>query len=197
MTAYVGWYLLAGTAFYGFFYAFVGRKRAVKEPGLWADFMAGITGNKPLSEKVLVGLLAPSVAVVIFWAIWPWVLWTAVAERTLRDAGTANEGGKEFAILDDYLVCELPLADIECWESVEDPLGAAPKLPFGHLNEAWEEFKADSGNGAFWKFAGKHAGDWGGEWMYEGYAVLKEDGTRPYFLTRQEYLGRNGGSERK
>lgn len=192
MIEYAGWYVFVGAAYYGLFYALVGRKRSRPDSDLWAGFVAGITGDKPLGDKLLSGLLAPFAAVVIFLAIWPWVLWASIAELSKGNDETANrDKAREFAVLDGFLVCELPLADIELRETVEDPMGAAPKLPFGHLNSAWEEFKAVSGNGAFWKFSGKHVGDWGGEWLREGYAVLKEDGTRPYFLSRQEYLGRN------
>lgn len=197
MTEYVVWYVSVGATFYVLFYAFVARKRAAPETDLWADFVAGLSGDKPLSDKFLNGLFAPSVAVVLLLLAWPWAVWTAVAERGTWDTKPAVEDPKEFAILDDYLVCELPLGDIESWETVEDPLGAAPRLPFGHLNAAWEEFKAGSGNGTFWKFSGTHVGDWDMEWLREGYAVLKEDGTRPYFLTRLDLVGKADGSERK
>lgn len=192
MTAFLGWYLLAGAAYYGLFYALVGRKRSRPDSDLWAEFVAGITGDKPLREKLLDGLLVPFAGTATILAIWPWVLWISIAELSKGNDETAHRDKvREFAVLDGFLICELSLADIELWETVEDPMGAAPKVPFGHLNAAWEEFKAGSGNGTFWKFSGKHVGDWGGEWLREGYAVLKEDGTRPYFLSRQEYLGRN------
>lgn len=197
MTEYAVWYVSAGAVFYVVFYAFVGRKRSAPDTDLWANFVAGLSGDKPLSDKLLNGLFAPFVAVVLLLLAWPWAAWTAVSERGTRDADPVAEGPKEFAVLDEYLVCELPLGDIECWETVDDPLGAAPKLPFGHLNAAWNDFKAGSGNGTFWKFSGKHVGDWDMEWLREGYAALKEDGTRPHFLTRLEFLGRADERERK
>ena len=198
MTAYAGWYVLVGATYCGLFYAFVGKKRSTPGTDLWADFLDGISGDKPLQDKIFNGLLAPCVAIVLLLVAWPWVMLVSVAEFAKRDQGTLpGDTEKEFEILDEFLVCELPLEDIELLEEVEDPLGAAPCLPFGHLNAAWEAFKAGSGNGTFWKFSGKHVGDWDVEWLHEGYAVLKGDGSRPYFLTHQEYLGRAGGSGRK
>lgn len=198
MMAYAGWYVLVGAAYCGLFYAFVGRKRSNSRTDLWADFFGGITGEKSLWDKILSGLLAPCIAIALLVLAWPLVLWISVAELVKGDQGTLpSNTEKEFAILDEHLVSELPVGDIELLEDVDDPLGGAPHLPFGHLNFAWEAFKAGSGNGSFWKFSGKHVGEWDLEWLYEGYAVVKEDGSRPYFLTRQEYLGRAGGSGRK
>ena len=36
-----------------------------------------------------------------------------------------------------YLVSEVTPIEAEVFNQVHDPLGKAPKLPFGHLNKAW------------------------------------------------------------
>lgn len=197
MMEYVGWYVLAGAAYYSLFYTLVGKKRSRADIDLWADFVAGITGDKPLRDKLLNGLLVPFAGVAVLLAIWPWVLWTSVAELSKGNERTDLwDAEREFTVLDEFLVCELLLEDIECWETVEDPLMSAPRVPFGHLNPAWEQFKTDSENGTFWKFSGKHVGAWNIERLYEGYAVQKEDGTRPFFLTQVEYVELVEGSGR-
>lgn len=196
MTAYVGCYFAVGAVVYCLFYVFVATKRVRENTDLGAEFVAGVTGNKHLLDKILNGLLAPLIAVVIFLAIWPWLVWMAARDALAGKNNGAEKGRGEFEVCDEFLVCELPLREIECWEMVEDPLGAAPRLPFGHLNPAWEEFKVRRDeNGAFWKFSGKHVDDWDTEWLREGYAILNGNGTRPYFLSRLEYLGRTTGSD--
>lgn len=196
MIAYAGWYVLAGSAFYAAFYVFFGKERSDPSVNLWVGFLSGIAGGKPVWDRFLDGLLVPALAITFLLLAWPWVLWVSVSERLRGETGKATQAEeRKFAVLDEYLVCELALADIECWETVEDPFGAVPRLPFGHLNPAWEAFKAGSGNAVFWKFSGKHVDDWGTEWLREGYVLLGDDGSRPYFLTRLEYVGRTGESE--
>lgn len=196
MMTYAGCYLLAGAAYCGLFYAFVGRRRSPSDTKLWSDFVEGITGDKPLMDYILNDLLAPCIAISLLLLGWPWLVWISLCELVVKERRTPSwNEERKFEILDEYLVCELPVGDIELQEEVEDPLGAAPRLPFGHLNPAWESFKAGAGSVVFWKFSGKYVGDWGMEWLREGYAVVKENGTPSYFLTREEYLGRREGWE--
>lgn len=196
MTVCVIWYFAIGASAFGLFYVFVARKRARENAKLGTGFAADENGRKSLLEKILNWFLFPLIAFAIFLTFWPWVLWIEARGALAGKNDHAGEARREFEVCDEFLVCELPLGDIECLETVEDPLEAAPRVPFGHMNPAWEEFKVKGENGVFWKFSGKHVGDWGADWLREGYAVLKEDGTRPYFLTRLEYLGRATGSER-
>lgn len=191
MTAYMGWYVLAGATYYVLSYAFVGRHHSNPRTNLWAEFVEGITGDKPLLDKFLSGVLSPCAALALFLAIWPWLIWVETAgKRSSRKSDLWPAKAKPFEVSDDFLVGELPLAEIELLETVEDPMGAAPQVPFGHLNTAWEAFKANHlESGAIWKFTGKHVDDWDMAWLREGYAILKGDGTRPYFLTNSEYLG--------
>lgn len=110
MTAFLGWYLLAGAAYYGLFYALVGRKRSRPDSDLWAEFVAGITGDKPLREKLLDGLLVPFAGTATILAIWPWVLWISIAELSKGNDETAHRDKvREFAVLDGFLICELSL----------------------------------------------------------------------------------------
>lgn len=114
--------------------------------------------------------------------VWPWILWGKLFPgETPPRRGLGND----FAVSDDFLICALPLADIEFWETVDDPLGAAPPVPFGHLNPAWEAFKQEAGNATLWRFYGRADSGWGMDWRHDGYVALKEDGTRPYFMTRR------------
>lgn len=114
--------------------------------------------------------------------LWPFLVIRLIYE----DRRTARPGPMSaFTVPDDFLICEVAVADIELWETVEDPLGAAPRVPFGHLNPAWTAFKAEAGTAGLWRFYGRAVGFLGVEWCYEGYVALKADGTRPYFMTRK------------
>lgn len=72
-----------------------------------------------------------------------------------------------------------PLADdppvVEAWERVDDPLGAVPRVPFGHLNSVWRSLKAAMQPGdELWSFAStrdetKHI--WAG---VSGYAIRRD-----------------------
>lgn len=124
---------------------------------------------------VLIGLT-------IFALLWPWVLWRELLPARSRQQPVP---APEFTVPDDFLICEVAVADIELWETVDDPLGAAPRVPFGHLNPAWTAFKAEAGTAGLWRFYGRAVGFLGVEWCYEGYVALKADGTRPYFMTRK------------
>lgn len=187
MSAYLVWYFTVGAFAYGLFYVFIARKRARE----YAELSAGSSSNNSLRSKFLNWFLFYPIAFVIFSAVWPWVVWIEARGAVAGKVDRFEEKRPEFEVRDEFLICELAWGDIECLETVEDPLGAAPRVPFGHMNPAWEEFKSKSGNGVVWKFSGKHVGDWGSDWLREGYVVLNEDGTRPYFLTRLEYLGRS------
>lgn len=137
-----------------------------------------LLGNPSLATRCLEwGLLFPLVVLA-----WPWILWGKLFPG---ETPPRRELGNDFAVSDDFLICALPLADIEFWETVDDPLGAAPPVPFGHLNPAWEAFKQEAGNATLWRFYGRADSGWGMDWRHDGYVALRDDGTRPYFLTRR------------
>jgi len=199
MMAYIVWYFAAGASALGLYYIFVARKRARENVGLGAGFAAGGSDRESLWDKFLNWFLFPLIAFAIYLVIWPWMLWIEARRALARKNDRAKALARKFVVRDEFLICELPLGDIESRETVEDPLGAAPRVPFGHMNPAWEVFKASGENGTFWTFSGKYVGlflELETEWLYEGYAVLKEDGTRPYFLTHLERLGWITGSEK-
>lgn len=52
------------------------------------------------------------------------------------------------------LLARISIPAIEAHEGVEDLLGAAPLLPFGHLNRAWQTFLASvQPSDEIWTFA--------------------------------------------
>jgi hypothetical protein len=57
-------------------------------------------------------------------------------------------------VLPEYLLEPLSVQQIEDREQVNDPLSAAPELPFGHLNPAWKALLQSRQPGdELWSFA--------------------------------------------
>lgn len=183
-----GAYLLVGLVAYCLFYIFVARKRIREDREQQAKWETAVGGGQQGATRITLGVLNHLAGALLLLTIWPWLAWMEARGwlgRTKREPDVRGE----FEVLDIFLLEELTLAEIELRELVDDPLGAAPKLPFGHLHPHWAAFKQQHGDsGVFRRFSGEYVGTWSVGWQYEGYAMLKTDGTRPYFLTRQEFL---------
>ena len=135
---------------------------------------------KPLN-KVIVPILAAFMAL----AVWPiaiyWKAKEMIEARNVKEA----EPPKEFSVTRDHLLKRWLVGEIENTEIVSDPLGAAPRLPFGHLNPAWETFKQSiQDKDQLWSFSAHWTSDWGRNEVRDGYAVLRGETIGPHFLTR-------------
>lgn len=68
------------------------------------------------------------------------------------------------------------IADIECANMVDDPLGAVPAVPFGHLNPAWLHLKdQQKSGGAFWSFRCERVGLEKQFTAFSGYVLFDGD----------------------
>jgi len=186
-----GAYLLLGLFGYCLFYVFVARKRIREHRERQTDREPRAGDRQQGAIRILLGILNHLVGALLLLAIWPWLAWMEARARLGGTEGEPEEWS-EFEVLDLFLLDELTLAEIELRELVDDPLGAAPKLPFGHLYPNWAEFRQLHGDsGTYRRFSGQYVGEWDIAWRYEGYVLLKKDGTRPYILTHRAFLGRN------
>ena len=119
---------------------------------------------------------------------WPVALVVVLYQRyTSKHAINLAEDWKPevFAVTRAHLLEPLTLTDIEYREMVDDPLGAAPKKPFGHFNGKWEQFKKlIEPSDALWSFKAK----WGNHdrtaILKEGYALLEGDVVKSFFIKR-------------
>ena len=136
----------------------------------------------PLNKVILPGLAA--VTVVIAWPIA--IYWKAKEMAATRRSPPAEEPPrKEFAVTREHLRKQRSLAEIEAAEIVLDPMGAAPRLPFGHLNPAWETFKQSIGeDDQLWSFSVPWAAEWGRREIRDGYVVMHGDAIGTHFITR-------------
>lgn len=95
--------------------------------------------------RVLEDVVVPGLAFILVWLVWPVAIWLKFYEMYKKKDAEANSErlakAKEFVLKEETLVREMTVAEIEEANMVIDPLGAAPNLPFGHLNAVWVEFR--------------------------------------------------------
>lgn len=95
--------------------------------------------------RVLEDYVVPGFAFILVWLVWPVAIGLKiVAMFKKKDAEAVSEQrakAKEFVLKEDALLREMTVAEIEQVNMVIDPMGAAPNLPFGHLNALWVQFR--------------------------------------------------------
>lgn len=79
-----------------------------------------------------------------------------------------------FRVTREALIEPLTVDEIESRELVSDPSGAAPCLPFGHLNKVWCQLKSELKPGdQLWSFSKRWQDDWGRPDLRAGYAIWR------------------------
>ena len=91
-----------------------------------------------------------------------------------------------FSINKNDLIEAMSVLDVEVKEIVYDPLSAVQQVPFGHLNNTWEEFKDNYSPSTLWSFKSEYK-DYSGVVIKEGYAKLEDDGTINTYFIHQNY----------
>jgi len=91
-----------------------------------------------------------------------------------------------FAIKEKDLIEAMSISEVENKEIIYDPLNAVLKVPFGHLNKKWEEFKVNNSPSTLWSFKSEYE-DYSGVSIKEGYAKLDNDGSIKTFFIHQDY----------
>ena len=101
--------------------------------------------------RVLEDVVVPGLAFILVWLVWPVAIGLKFYEMYKKKDAEANSErlakAKEFVLKEEALVRDMTVAEIEEANMVMDPLGAAPNLPFGHLNAVWVEFRDGLGVG--------------------------------------------------
>jgi len=91
-------------------------------------------------------LVAFVLAVIILLTLWPFLAFYLIYDSVVRRLRVRPKPA--FKILRRELGQALSIEAVEANERVEDPLGAVPALPFGHLNPAWVQFRAGLASGS-------------------------------------------------
>lgn len=149
---------------------------------------------KPLNKIVI-----PLLAGIFIVLVWPAALVMKVKDILKERAGMHTTEDteleppkKEFLVDREALIQQLSLEEVEAAETIADPLEGAPRLPFGHLNKAWNEFTSHLEDGELWMFSAQWTSDWGRKEKQEGYVIVRGNEIGPYFLTKWLPLGEAG-----
>ncbi len=152
---------------------------------LQAFLLATQPERENLSYRILNRFVVPALAALAIVLAWPVALYRMGKEFLAnREAPDLPEEKSEFKVEREHLQELLTISQIEAREAVEDPLGAVPKLPFGHLNAGWKRFiegaRADE---EVWSFTAHWTTAWGHEWFRGGYVIVRDGAPTRHFLT--------------
>lgn len=104
--------------------------------------------------------------------------------RIFDKANRSSLEEPEFAVTRNDLQTQLNIQEIEQMEMVFDPLGAAPNVPFGHLNTAWKKFcEGLEPHDNLWSFAVHWTSSWGSKDIRQGYAIVRGEEIGSHFIT--------------
>ena len=93
--------------------------------------------NKTSTQKRIGDSIAFGAAAICILVAWPaFIVWWLMQKREEPEA-LDDEDEEDFTCSMTHLVSEVTPIEAEVFNQVHDPLGKAPKLPFGHLNKAW------------------------------------------------------------
>lgn len=168
-----------------------GADRLTKEPAsksLREIFDAVNPKRKKLSYRILNQFVAPTIAAVAV-VIWPVAVYMRGKKMLSKQEASvpgapAPQEEREFAVTRAHLHEPLTVPQIEARESVADPLGAVPKLPFGHLNAAWKIFIAGvAADDEIWSFTAPCQTPWGRKEIRAGYVVVRGGVPANHFVT--------------
>ncbi|PWK37665.1 hypothetical protein [Cupriavidus plantarum] len=132
----------------------------------------------------------PVLAVAFIMLCWPLAAWWIAKDMAApkrEDADTPLE--KPFAVVQGDLVEFASVAEIEMRELVDDPLGAAPRVPFGHLHKQWVTFRNGVCPGdVIWSFAADRTDTWGLQRRRRGYVCVRGQEIGPFVVTSTQRL---------
>ncbi len=150
--------------------------------------------------RVRSDILAPGLTGLLVVLAWPGaLLWAAKIklERWLQDRDiAAYEASRIFAAKRGDLVEKVEVAAVEARETVFDPLGAAPAVPFGFLNTQWQAFLAQRTTAdAVWSFRAVRDGDWGLLDERTGYALVRRRKVVAFMVASIEHRERPSSTD--
>lgn len=107
--------------------------------------------------------LIPALALTAIFLFWPVMLWMLIYDKLRPERRSSSlldlDEPADFKVSPDQLRTRVSVATVEAHETVSDPLGAAPRQPFGFLNARWQEFLAAGGaEDELWSFEATWSG---------------------------------------
>ena len=133
-----------------------------------------------LLNDVLVNALVGTL-IVPFWTV---IVFFKVKHAIFGEPVRVPVDVPEFAVTRDDLQTQLNIQEIEQREIVFDPLGAAPNVPFGHLNTAWKKFcEGMEPLDSLWSFTSHWTSAWGSKDIRQGYVIVRSEEIGRHFIT--------------
>ena len=198
---YLYWYLGVGAVVLAVVYGAHHLTKEKESDSLRELLEAVNPDRKKLSYRILNNIVAPVLAAILVVAVWPVAIYMKVKEMLQKKESYVSPEEREFAVEREHLLERLTVQEIERREVVTDPLKAAPDLPFGHLNAAWQEFLQGKPDGAeLWSFSAQWQTTWGRKEPRCGYAVVQDGAPGAHFLTVWKDIpedAEGGGSAKK
>lgn len=180
---YLYWYLgiSAGSMLlWILYYKFVEEKREQSTRGVASTFQSTREGG--LSR--ILNVLGTALAGLIFVPFFPVLFFFEMKSRFFDKGKRTPSEEPEFAVTRNDLQTQLSLKEIEQLEMVFDPLGAAPNVPFGHLNASWKKFcEGMEPHDSLWSFTAQWASAWGSKDIRQGYVIVRGEEIGAHFIT--------------
>lgn len=173
---------------------YVTHRLSQSRPSAWAQaaMEAANPERRTRRYKILANLVAPALAALFILAVWPVALimaakWALDSRNQRRFEAEREERKKRPPVEHSELRARMTLAEVEDREMVDDPLGAVPLVPFGHLFPAWQRFKSQLTDGdEIWVFEAEREDDWSQTVVSSGYAAVRNGRVIAHFTTRRE-----------
>jgi hypothetical protein len=152
------------------------------------SLLDGVDLSEPPEQSFVFWLsITLVVPVVVFFLVvpgWPYFLVARIRETYAARQRQILVEPYRYSVKPEHLEENLTVAEVERREWVDDPLGGAPSLPFGHLNPDWRCFltKLDAGD-ELWSFEAAHEGEHGPIAHRTGYVIVRDGMCRDFFVS--------------
>lgn len=156
-----------------------------KDDNSLSDVLADLRPErKSLRFRLLNDVLGPALVGTLIVPFWPALVFFKVKELVVGEPARGPIDEPEFAVTRNDLQTQLSLQEIEQMEMVFDPLGAAPNVPFGHLNAAWKKFcEGIEPHDSLWSFTAQWTSAWGSKDIRQGYVIVRGEEIGAHFIT--------------
>lgn len=181
---YLYWYLGIGAVVLILMVAFH-KLTKTKDGNSLNDDLADLRPDrKSLWFRLLNDVLGPALVGTLIAPFWPVLVFFKVKEFVFGEPDRGPIDEPEFAVARDDLQTQLSIQEIEQREIVFDPLGAAPNVPFGHLNTAWKKFcEGMEPLDSLWSFTSHWTSAWGSKDIRQGYVIVRGEEIGAHFIT--------------
>jgi hypothetical protein len=160
-----------------------------------SKFMKSVTRTlhperSTLWYRLMAHVISPALAAIALVVAWPICLGIWIRNLRREEVDETLPLLEEFAVQTDDLLRPVTLEQIEQAERVDDPLGAVPALPFGHLHAVWKKFRDElQPDDRLWTFSA--AWPRGSQWAttYVGYAAVRGGAVVSFIRSGWEHPG--------